>query len=515
MTAEAPERVGRYIRPFSLGDYLDGFDARLFAVPEGRVELCRLDPLLFALVYLPHHLKSSATDDRITLSEFHLDLAEQALAWVRPLNRQREYRDVYVAPRDTGKSTWLFLILPLWAAAYGHVQFIAAFADATTQAEQHLMNFKHELDANELLRADFPDLCRPLTGNTVRRQLANSRGQIQQSNGFTFMARGIDSAVAGLKVGHTRPQVIILDDVEPDESNYSAHQMTKRLRTIVDNILPLNTFARVLLVGTVTMPGSIIHQAVRSVLNPTAPADWIADERFRVHYYNAIQVNDDGTERSLWPDKWPLAELQAQRHTRSFRKNMANDPLGADGDYWTVDDFRYTTVPGVTRTILSVDPAVTTRTSSDWTGLAVVGYSPSERRCQVEYAAEVRLTGTALRAAVVRVLEAHPHIGTVLIETNQGGDLWSDVFAGLPVPLKHVRQSESKEVRAAGVLNWYQQGRVTHTRSLPAAEEQMVVFPGGLHDDVVDAVVSGVRYFLLSRPAPRRPAVTTVSYARR
>jgi phage terminase large subunit-like protein len=45
-------------------------------------------------------------------------------------------------------------------------------------------------------------------------------------------------------------------------------------------------------------------------------------------------------------------------------------------------------------------------------------------------------------------------------------------------------------------LNFYQQGKVRHTDHFAALEEQMWSFPKVSHDDVLDAVVSGVLYFL-------------------
>jgi phage terminase large subunit-like protein len=490
-----------YPRPFDLGVYLDGLDLRLLDETEGRRQITKLDPLAFALIYLPHHLRDESTGEQITFSPFHLDLFEQALEWVKPLRVRAAFRDAYVAPRGSGKSTLLFLILPLWAAAHGHIKFIAAFADAAPQAEQHLSNLRHELETNELLGRDFPGLCRPQRGTQIARVLANSRGQIQQENGFTFMARGIDSAVAGMKVGRTRPQVMILDDVEPEESSYSAHQAKKRLTTVLDNVLPLNIFARVLIVGTVTMPGSIVHQLVRSATSTEQPAEWITDENFRVHYYPAILTADDGSERSLWPEKWPLADLQEIRHTRSFAKNFMNAPLPGDGAFWQPEDITIED-PGVYgNTLLWIDPAVTSRTTSDYTGMAVVSRPIGNGEpVYVRHAEQVRLTPAALREKVVGILAAYPEIGLMVVETNQGGDTWAEIFHDLPVKYRTEHSTDPKPIRIQRALVAYQRNRAKHTRYLPAAVDQMLAYPNVNHDDVVDAVTSAVNYFTARTP---------------
>jgi hypothetical protein len=151
-----------YPQPFNLAEYLGQFDPRLLADSEGRRILTRLDPLLFALCYAPHHLRGPETGDAITFSEFHIALAEYARELVKPLGRNPgERRDAWVAPRSAGKSSWLFLLIPLWLAAHGHRKFIAAFASSATQAQDHLMSLKRELENNPILRADYPDLCDP------------------------------------------------------------------------------------------------------------------------------------------------------------------------------------------------------------------------------------------------------------------------------------------------------------------------------------------------------------------
>jgi phage terminase large subunit-like protein len=496
---------------FNLTAYLAQFDAdALVRSADYRRAVSRVDPLAFALLYLPHHLRGEETGDRITFSEFHLDLVEQAKRWIVPDDQPAQHRDAYVAPRGCGKSTWLFLLLPMWAAAHGWRKFVAAFADSAAQAEMHLASFKHELDTNKLLRHDFPDLCSP--ARRPRGMVAADRaGMLVTRAGFTFAARGIDSASLGMKVGEKRPDLLILDDIEPDESSYSAYQKAKRESTLVDAILPLNVYARVVLVGTVTMPGSLIHDLVKTrTLPEETPAEWVISERFTCHYYPAILDNGDGTERSIWPEKWPMSFMQEIRHTRAFRKNYQNDPMAADGDYWTDEDFTYRLPEPLTHQLLSIDPAVTSKKKSDYTALAVIGFSKPRRECVVRWARTFKIPpGEQLRALVLRTLETWPDIYGVLIETNQGGDAWKAILHGLPVPVRTVHQSEPKEVRAARLLNHYQRRRVVHEQRLPAVEEQMVGFPKAPNDDLVDAVGTGVAVFLGRKKAA---SVSSASY---
>lgn len=497
---------------WTLDGYLSGVDNRTLATADGRRAATRYSPLLFAATYLRHHLHSAETGDAITMSDFALDVFEQAKTWAVPDPVPTLHRSAYVAPRGVGKSTIWFLVIPLWAAAHGHQRFIAAFSDSANQAEGHLRTFKAELDNNTLLRADFPDLC-----EAARRprgqQVADNQGMLHSKNGFSFAARGIGSGVLGLKVGKDRPSAIVLDDVEPGEENYSAYQAEQRLKTVTDVILPLNLYARIVLVGTVTMAGSIVHQLVQSTRDDEPAEPWIRDEQFAVHHYEPIVTRDDGSERSMWPAKWPIGYLQSIRHTRSYLKNFANDPRGSDGDYWTRDDIHYGRPSGVSRWLLSVDPKVKTKKRTDWVGLAVIGFSPAERRCVVEHVEHVRFIDEQLRTHVLRLLERYPQVRLVIVEDNQGGELWLQVFHDMPVRVKLVSQSAPKEVRAGKALAHYQARpvpRVVHDHEMPAVEAQMVGFPGAPHDDMVDAIGTGVLAFLEPRKGPARVGVAYV-----
>jgi hypothetical protein len=199
---------------------LYGGDPANLDVPAMRRLVTEADPLAFALTYLWHHLSSEQTGNAVTLSAVHVDWARQG----RSLVSRKPFRRAYVAPRELGKSTWHFLVLPLWAAAHGFTDFVAAFADGSL-AEVHLASFLTELRTNERLREDFPDLCTPLV---LRRGIteADRVDLYRAKSGFIFAARGMEAQALGLKIGHRRPDFLILDDIEPAEEKYSAASLS-------------------------------------------------------------------------------------------------------------------------------------------------------------------------------------------------------------------------------------------------------------------------------------------------
>jgi phage terminase large subunit-like protein len=480
----------------------------LLALSEGRRELTRYNPLLFALVYLPHHLRDE--QGRITFSEFHFAVADYGVrVWTKKDIQPMEHRDAFIAPRGCGKSTWIFTILPLWAAAHGHRSFVAAFSDRAGQAEDHLATFRSELDFNEYLRADFPDLCEPLRSTTNGRAAAMSANRIHMKNGFVFDANGIDTNALGKKVGTRRPDLIILDDIEKGEKNYSEYQAGQQKNTVFDDIAPMSLTAPMVFVGTTTMPNSVMDQFRKhSQGDDGDELRWIIEQNVQVHYFPAILQNDDGTERSVWPAKWTLEFLNSQRHTRSFAKNYMNKPLATDGQYWDDEDIRLDTDPDVEfgHTLVSVDPSVTRNKTSDYTGIAVVARGTSsdgKNRLYIRHAEQFKGSPEDLAERVGNICEQY-EAGVLFVETNQGGDLWQSVFKNIPAKYRSKHQKLSKEIRAGKALNFYQQDRIRHAAHFPVLEEQMYAFPKVKHDDVLDSVVSGILYFLDNRGTPLR-----------
>lgn len=469
------------------------------------------DPVAFALIYLRDHLRGRPERSPlgveipgpVSFAECHYEWARIALGWrdPDPAREPQTDRHAIIAPRETGKSTWWYLILPLWAAAYGHKRFVAAYAHATGQAETHLATFRKELDENPLLRADFPDLCQParrVTGGT----LADRAGMYHTASGFTFAAKGIDATSLGLKVGHVRPDLIILDDIEPDEAQYSGDLVKKRLGTVTSAILPMNIYATVVLVGTVQIVGSIIHQFVREVKgepDEDGEREWIKTEQFKPHWHRALVENDDGSVRSLWPEKWTLDFLLRMQGTRQYEKNYDNDPRDGDGSWWRAEDIVYgeLTRDEYDRVVLFVDGAVTNKKKSDYTGLAVVAMSVEKRAFYILEAIEVKHVGEQLRDTVLDLCFAH-EVNYISVESNQGGDLWYTVFHDMPCKMTTHFQKERKEVRLRRLLGQYQRaGRpIRHAKIMAQYQRRMLAYPFTDHDDVLDAVAAACEHLV-------------------
>lgn len=466
-----------------------------------RRRACKHSPILFALTYCYPHV--SMPDGSVALSEFHVELAMSAKRWARDDLGPKEIRDAWVAPRESGKSSWIFLALALWALAFGHRKFIVVYSDVEKTAKDHLKNLKLELSQNTRLRADFPELCEPLKVGG-RAMMNDSFGYLARS-GAAIAVRGMNSATLGVKLRERRPDALFFDDIEPKEGNYSPELKEKRLTDLIEAIFPCNVSAVVQIVGTVVMASSIVHDLVER-------RPWVAAESIAVHHFKGI-IEDPvtGDERSIWPAKWSLEFLRNERLTspRSFGKNFDNQPIPVDGTYWDDDDIVYddTLTPYFTERILVVDPAAKSKKQNDETGVGMLAVAGATQQIVVERVIGVRLKPTETRELVHSIV-AKNGIKTIVVDTTNGGDHVLATFSPLPpgVRIRPVNLRRSKADRFSTLHDRYQRKKVVHARPIPGVESQMKAYPKTLFDDRIDVVCLGVEYFNDELPGQTKAA---------
>jgi hypothetical protein len=276
------------------------------------------------------------------------------------------------------------------------------------------------------------------------------------------------------------PDLIILDDIEKGEKNYSEYQATRQRDTVFDDIAPMNMKARMVFVGTTTMPNSVMDQFRKFAEGNRDPElRWITEQNVAVHYWPAILSDDTGAERSIWPAKWSLEWLTSQRHTRTFAKNFMNKPMATDGQFWSDEDVRLADAEAYGNTILSLDPAVTKNKVSDYSGIAVLSRgedADGKQAIYVRHAEQFKGTPEQLAARIEHLVEVY-EVGVLYVETNQGGDLWRSVFKEIDVKIKTIHQKVSKEIRAGKALDFYQKNKVFHTAHFPALRSRCIRSP--------------------------------------
>ncbi|WP_332716989.1 DNA-packaging protein [Pelagibacterium mangrovi] len=166
-------------------------------------------------------------------------------------------------------------------------------------------------------------------------------------------------------------------------------------------------------------------------------------------------------------------------------------------------------VPPLSRVVVAVDPPVSRGKNSDACGIVVAGRWGD----RAVILADRTVKGTSpVGWARVAVKAFHEFAAdTIVVEVNQGGDLVGEVLRQIDagVPVRAVRASRAKWVRAEPVAALYAQGRVKHAGMFAELEDELCAFgPDGLAEghspDRLDALVWGVTELLLrDGPVPR------------
>tara|TARA_Y100001937_G_scaffold40961_1_gene58141 strand:- start:2420 stop:3556 length:1137 start_codon:yes stop_codon:yes gene_type:complete len=147
-------------------------------------------------------------------------------------------------------------------------------------------------------------------------------------------------------------------------------------------------------------------------------------------------------------------------------------------------------LPEMIRVVVGVDPAVTNNAHSDETGIIVAGRGIDERLYVIDDVSQKNTPDGWMREAV-RAYYKH-QADRIVVEVNNGGDLVSNLLNTIDkhVPLRSVRATRGKMIRAEPIAALYEQKKVSHCGIFAKLEEQMCFYSGdGKSPDRLDALV--------------------------
>lgn len=164
-----------------------------------------------------------------------------------------------------------------------------------------------------------------------------------------------------------------------------------------------------------------------------------------------------------------------------------------------------TALPRFKRVIVAIDPAITTTTKSDETGIVVVGLGEDGRG----YVLADRSGKYSPLEWARRTIDTAREFDAkqIIAETNRGGDMVEHTIRTLDahIPFKDVRALKGKGTRAEPVASLYEQGRVSHVHGLGKLEDQMTTWDPRLDPDSpdrLDALVWGLTELMCAGAAP-------------
>ena len=220
--------------------------------------------------------------------------------------------------------------------------------------------------------------------------------------------------------------------------------------------------------------------------------------------------------------RYPIEALKRIRATldrRIWSALYQQNPVPDEGVYFRKEYFRYApTLPPVRgmNVVSAWDFAITEKQKSDWT----VGSTILQDHRDALYVAEVerfKADTYGIIGAMLDMAERWMSRGADYVLAVEDGQIWKTmepvlrramierrVFPSILV----LRPLTDKLARARPLQGRMQQGRVTFPEDAPwlmKAEQELLRFPAGAHDDIVDSLAWGTRATLERQPpAPPR-----------
>ena len=158
-----------------------------------------------------------------------------------------------------------------------------------------------------------------------------------------------------------------------------------------------------------------------------------------------------------------------------------------------LDEGRLEVGPGdLERVVVAIDPAVTSKKTSDETGIIVAG-KDSEGKFYVLNDSSARYTPSAWSEKAIMLYNQY-ECDKIIAEVNNGGQLVEHTLRTQSenVPYKSVHASRGKRTRAEPIASLYEQGKVHHVGNLERLENQLCNWEANSGDpspDRLDALV--------------------------
>lgn len=332
-----------------------------------RKEVAKADFFLFFTIYFYHHMRYPFADmHREMMSICQNDSISLSLI---------------MAFRGSGKSTIVTTAFPLWAIL-GVLQkkYIVIVAKTKPQAKQMMTNIKSELESNDQLRNDlgpFQDDSEEWGSESIVFSKQNAR--------ITVVS--IEQSLKGLRHKQYRPDLIILDDIEDNESTKTKEMREKTYEKYKREIVPLgDKGTRILHVGNMLHDNSLIMRLSREIADGDTTRVFrkypIIDEDGKIFWQGKfgseaeveterLKVNDD----VAWHLEYLLKVISGNQQIIKNEEILFYDELpprtkNSDGYF----DERFI--------VVGVDLAISKNDNADYTAIVPILYQKNrERNC--------------------------------------------------------------------------------------------------------------------------------------
>lgn len=208
--------------------------------------------------------------------------------------------------------------------------------------------------------------------------------------------------------------------------------------------------------------------------------------------------NDDGS--LFFPEKLSHEFLEQQKRAQGsyiFSNQYLNEIIPTDLQTFKKSWFRYyEALPKKKNTYIFIDPALSEADTADSTGIVVV-HTDCEKRWFIEHACRYRITPTKLIEFIFELYERYkPNVIGIEEVAYQKALLYflSEEMRRRKIilPATGIKYSpdKSKQTRILSLVPRFEWGHIFLNHGMSDLEIELLQFPRGSHDDLIDALAS-------------------------
>jgi predicted phage terminase large subunit-like protein len=269
----------------------------------------------------------------------------------------------FVAFRGSGKSTMITTAYPIWSIlGKQQKKFCIIFCKTQSQAKQHMMNIRTELENNELLKKDLGPF-------QEKSDEWGSHTLVFKKHKARITVASIDQSIRGVRHHEHRPDIIICDDVEDLQSTKTREAREKTYNWLYGEVIPagdVNT--RLIMVGNLLHDDSLLMRIKEE----------ISQKRIKGAFKEYPLLDEQ--DNCLWPGKYPSPEaVQGEKSKVASEKSWQREYLlriipNDDQVIYPEWIQFYDELPGkdhraYRNTYASVDLAISQKESADFTAV--------------------------------------------------------------------------------------------------------------------------------------------------
>jgi predicted phage terminase large subunit-like protein len=248
-------------------------------------------------------------------------------------------------------------------------------------------------------------------------------------------------------------------------------------------------------------------------------AGWLlhsnANERWEVLSLPAIAECDEGFRHqgeALWPDKFPLSELERIRAAiggRAWASLYQQRPAAAEGAIFKRDWWQFYRPPlavVLNRIVQSWDTGFKKGAENDFSVCTTWGVA--ENGYYLLHVWRERVEFPELKRVLASLAEQWEPNAILVEDRASGQSLIQELSSSSVLPIIPVKVDSDKQTRAQAVTPIMEAGKVFLPESAPWVSdfiEEMASFPNGIYDDVVDSATQALNYL---REEPLLPSIS-------